>query len=1294
MLQGACALGLLCSTPAVAQDGGLNQSSPETPAPTLYVTATAHLDTQWLWTIQTTIDEYIPSTLRDNFALFEKYPSYVFSFEGAFRYMLAREYYPDEYARLKEYVAKGRWHVCGSSVDAGDVNVPAPESLIRHILYGNGFFEREFGKRSCDIYLPDCFGFGYALPSVAAHCGLKGFSTQKLTWGSSVDIPFDIGVWEGVDGSAVVAALNPGDYVSTLRTDLSHDEEWRERITRLGEESGAYVGYKYFGVGDRGGAPDDESVAWLERSISGDGPVRVISRAADQLYRDLTPEQIARLPRYKGELLMTRHGTGCYTSQAPLKRWNRKNEMLADAAERASVAADWLGGAAYPRARLEESWVRFLWHQFHDDLTGTSIPQAYPFSWNDEIIALNQFAATLTNAVGTVARALDTRVEGTPLVVFNPLTLEREDVATARVRFPDRRGQAVRVFDADGRELPSQVRVVDGDEVEFLFLARVPSVGFAVFDVRPATEPCAMTTGLAVTESTLENGRYGVRLDDNGDVAGIFDKSIGRELLSSPARMALFHNTPDYWSEWEIRHEDITADPYAHVGAPAAIRIVERGPVRVTIEVTREVAGSTIVQQISLSAGAAGNRVELANLIHWRTPKTLLKATFPLTASKEHATYDLGFGVIERPTNTEKKYEVPAQQWADLTNEDGTFGVTVLNDCKYGWDKPDDHTLRLTLIHTPNEVEKDMGRHRMTYAIYGHAGDWRTGDSVTQGARLNQPLAAFQTVAHPGNLGKRFSLMSVDSSQVVVRALKKAEQSDEVVVRLQESDGEPARGVSVAWAAPIVSAREINGTEEAIGTADVRNGRLALDLEPYQPRTFALKLGPTAAPLTAPVGQPIKLRYDRDVVSFDKDRSDGDMDGEGHTLPAELLPDRMVLGDVPFTLGPRAVGEKNALTCRGQTILLPPGDFDRLYILAAATGGNTVGTFYVGGRPDERSIHHFTGWIGQADSLIVDGQLRDIATMAPAYLHRDPLAWVGTHRHDGAGDRNEPYVFCYLFKYALDLSKGAKAVTLPNDGHIRIFAMTAARNPNDDTIPAQHLYDRIDATYLEPQGGLYINPVEMTLRTDDRDARIFYTLDGSVPTESSPRYTAPVTLAATTRVRTRALRGGVLEDFVGEATFTFTKPRAAQHPAGVVTGLDYRYYEGKWTRLPDFEQLEPIKSGTTAGFDLAPRNRDAQFGFVFSGFVKVPQDGVYTFYTASDDGSRLYIGDVEVVNNDGLHGKRTKRGAIALGAGLHAIRVTHFERGGDDTLEVRYEGPGIEKTVIPADSLFCLSAGP
>jgi alpha-mannosidase len=1283
------ALAACWPTPVAAQQTDHPPAADAASQPTLYVTATAHLDTQWLWTIQTTIDEYIPATLRDNFALFEQYPNYVFSFEGAFRYMLAKEYYPEDYARLEKYIDEGRWHVCGSWVDAVDVNVPSPESLIRHVLYGNNYFEAEFGKRSCDVYLPDCFGFGYALPSVAAHCGLKGFSTQKLTWGSSIGIPFDLGVWEGVDGSTLVAALNPGAYVSNIRTDLSRDEEWLERITKLGQESGVYAGYKYFGVGDRGGAPDAESVSWLEQAIAADGPIRVRNAPADQIYRDLTPEQIAGLPRYKGEMLMTRHGTGCYTSQCAMKRWNRKNELLADAAERASVAADWLGGATYPREKLNEAWVRFLWHQFHDDLTGTSIPQAYPFSWNDEIIALNQFAAVLTNAVGAVARSLDTRVEGLPLVVFNPLAFEREGLVEATVRFPEGEPWTARVYDAAGREVPAQGRPGDRGEVQLAFTARAPSAGFAVYDVRPVTGRLSKAENIIVTPRSLENHRYRVRLDDNGDVAGIYDKRVGRELLSAPIRLALFHNTPDYWSEWEVRYEDIAAEPYAYVGGPAEINIVEDGPVKATIEVRRKAAGSTFIQRIGLAHGEVGDRVEFDTRVDWHTPTTLLKAVFPLAASNKTATYDLGFGTIDRPNNTEQKYEVPAQQWADLTHADRSFGVAILNDCKYGWDKPNDNRLRLTLVHCPNDVEKDMGWHRMCYAVCGHQGDWRDGQAIHQAAQLNQPLLAFQTMPHAGALGKRFSLLQVNTPQVFVRACKKAEKSDEVIVRVQEAHGLPARDVRISLGAPIVAAREVDGCEQPLRDMDVSGGQVRLELAPYQPRTLALTLARAPHQLALPTARPVPLPFDTDVVSFDADRSDGDFDGAGHTLPAELLPGTIVSEDTPFIVGPTSPGANNAVACCGQTITLPDSDADRVYILAAAANGPVTATFTVGGETVDQTVQDFTGWIGQSDSLVVNGEVVEAARMVPGFIHRDELAWVGTHRHDGPTERNEPYLFCYLFKYAIDLPPGATAVTLPDDERIRVLAMTAADNPNDDTRPAGRLYDHLAATRIQPPGGLFIESVRVELAADEKNTDIFYTLDGSEPDRGSTQYTGAFEIADDTTVAARALRGGVLDDRVTRATFTFTQPRPpTPEPPDLVAGLDYRYYEGEWDGLPDFDALTPADSGTTTTFDISPGQRDECYGLVLTGLVRVPGDGVYTFYAASDDGSRVYVGDAEVVDNDGLHGRRERFGRIALAEGLHPISVVYFQRGGGAALEISYQGPGVPKQPIPSEALF------
>jgi alpha-mannosidase len=1263
----------------------------------LHVVGTAHLDTQWRWTIQTTINQYIPNTLRGNFPLFEKYPDYTFSFEGAFRYMLAKEYYPEDYARLKDYIAKGRWAVCGSSVDACDVNVPSPESLIRQVLYGNGFFQREFGKTSRDIFLPDCFGFGYALPSVAAHCGLMGFSSQKLTWGSSVGIPFDVGAWEGVDGSRVVAELNPDEYVSRIRSDLSADKRWSDTIEKQGRISGLSVGYKYFGVGDTGGAPDDESVAWLEKSIRGSGPLKVVSAPADRLCRELASLPMERLPLWKGELLMTTHGTGCYTSQAAMKRWNRKNELLADAAERASVAADWLGAAPYPGDKLREAWVRFLWHQFHDDLTGTSIPEAYTFSWNDEVIALNQFSSVLENALGAASRALDTRVKGHPLVVFNPLSMEREDVVEAEVVFEKNAPKHVRVFDPSGNEAPSQVSGVRGNSIRVLFLARAPSVGFAVFDVRPSDSPCSLSTGLRVTDSALENGRYLVRLDSDGNVAGITDKKEGREVLSGPARLALFNDESPVWPAWEITYGTVTAQPTDYVRGPATVRVEESGPARAALEVVRIAGNSKITQYIRLSAGESGNRVEFDTDIDWRTKGTLLKAVFPLAVSNPKATYDLGLGIIQRGDNTANLYEVPAQQWADITAPDASYGAAVLNDCKYGWDKPDDSTLRLTLLHTPkpgsfqDQALLDIGRHRMTYAITAHKLCWRAGKVVWEAARLNQPLLAFQTSRHDGAFGKSFSTLRVSAPQVIVRACKKAEESGETVVRLVETFGRDCNGVTVTFAAPVVSAREINGAEEPVGEAAVRDGALVTDLKAFRPRAFAVRLARPNIKYEPPRCRTVDIPYDLDGISMDNDRSDGDFDGAGRTLPGELLPAMLESEGVTFRLGSGKPGVRNALSCRGQTIKLPRDGSNRLYLLAAAVGGDTKGVFTVDGRHFEVSVQDFTGFVGQWDSRIINGELMNGEfQLAPAFIKRDRIAWVGTHRHSKS-DGNEAYVFCYLYRYGIEIPPNARTLTLPNNERIHVFALTAARNFNDETRPAYLLYDTASSTsvsLISESRGFFLDRAAVALKANPENAEIRYTLDGGDPGPSSPLYRGPFTLTETATLKARAFSPDMRDSQLFMYPFTKITPRAADTPGPLVPGLQFAFYEGDWNRLPDFAALKPDRTGAVDTFAFPQGVGGDHFALLYTGWIDVPTEGVYTFFTASDDGSRLSIGDRLVVDNDGLHGPDEIRGTIALRAGKHPITVSYFEKGGGESLTVQYEGPGIAKRNIGPEVLW------
>lgn len=1032
---------------------------------TLQVIPTAHLDTQWLWTIQKTITDYIPDTLHGQFRLLDKYPDYMFNFEGAFRYMLVKEYYPKEYARLKKYIAANRWAICGSSIESGDVNTPSAEALIRNIMYGNRFFMEEFGKKSRDIFLPDCFGFGYALPTVAAHCGLSGFSSQKLSWGSSVGTPFDIGIWEGVDGSRLVAELNPGRYVTKTMEDLSVSEQWIETVEKQGDESGLYVGYRYFGVGDRGGAPKDEFVDMLVNSIHGNGPLRVACFPADSLCRVLTPQQKSALPHYNGELLMSKHGVGCYTAQGAMKRWNRKNENLADSAERASVIADWLGGAEYPREKLREAWIRFIWHQFHDDLTGTSVPEVYPYSWNDEIVSLNQFSAVLEDASGAVTRALDTQGNGQAVVVYNALAVKRCDVVEADVVFPDGAPLHIRVYDPNGDEAPSQVLSTDGETVSLLFLVDADPVSYTVYDVVPSDSGSRMDTGLAVSKNTIENGRYLVNVDSDGTVAGIYDKLNQREMFSGPHSLDLFPHDSKKWPAWEILYENICADPVDLPAENVTVTVVENGPVRVALEVSYKRGLSSYSQCISLDAGNAGDVVVFDTEIDWRTQKRILKATFPFSVSNQKATYDLGIGTIERGTNTENLYEVPSLKWADLTDADGSYGITVMNDSRHGWDKPDDNTLRLTLLHTPVARDKyidqemlDIGHHKLKYAVSGHKGDWRESGAYHDAARFNQPLVAFQAPSHAGELGKSLSFLEVNTNKAFVKAVKYAEDSEEIVIRVVESDGKPQENVAVSFIAPVREAREVNGAEEPVGPADMEDGKLVFDLKPYQPRTFAVKIGYPGTGYAAPSSTPIDLPFNIDVVSTDYNRLDGAFDDSGISLSAELLPERLNCEGVHFKFGAGKPGVNNAVVCEGQTIALPRGQYNKLYILAAASD-DTEGTFKVDDMSYNIPVQCFNGFIGQWESRIVNGtRVNDIFQLSPAFIKRDKLAWVGTHTH-GADDTDQLYEFSYIYRYTIDLPNKARSLILPDNPSIKVFAVTAGLNWNDDTKSVKKLYD-------------------------------------------------------------------------------------------------------------------------------------------------------------------------------------------------------------------------------------------
>jgi len=1030
----------------------------------LYTVGYAHLDTEWNWDYPATINEYIKNIMTENFYLFEKYPEYVFSFTGSRRYEMMKEYYPELFPKVKDYIRQGRWHVSGSSVDEGEVNISSSESLIRQVLYGNDYFQKEFGKTSVDYMLPDCFGFIANMPTIWHHCGLLGFSTQKLTWRSAAGVPFNVGIWNGPDGKGIIAALNASDYTGRIVPRLDLDPDWNARMDQNQAKYGISFDYRYFGVGDQGGAPRERDVKNAIGSLNNsDSKLKVYLTSSDQMYKDISPEIRQKLPVYVGDLLLIEHSAGSMTSEAYMKRINRKNELLAQNAEQLASIADWTGGIKYPFTKLNRAWDLVLGSQFHDILPGTAIPRAYEYAWNDEFIAANGFASVLTGSMNELSSLLNTQSKGRSVVVYNPVAQNREDVVSVEMEY-NTVPKNVQVFDGKGSAVPTQITGSDGNKLKIIFLAKVQSMGCAVFDVREVPAQTAKST-LSVQNNILENSYYKVTLGSNGDITSVYDKQAKKELLASPASLEFRREAPEQWPAWNMDWNDRKKPALGYMNENASLRVVEQGPVRVAIEVKRQGMNSSITQIVSLAAGEAGKRVEIANVCNWQSQGVSLKADFPLTVSNPMATYNLGAGAVQRGNDDSTKFEVPAKEWFDLTNPDNSYGVTVLEDCKYGSDKPTDNTLRLTLLYTPtskdwflHQLTQDWGEHQFRYGIYGHQGGWQQGLSAWQGKMFNQPLLAFETTDQSkGAWGKEVSFLSINNPQVGVMAFKKMENDDYYVVRVNELSGKDLTGIKMTLPGRITDAYEINGQEQRIGNADFSGNNLSFDLSHYTIRSFAVKMSQPGIANKSFQWDAVKLPYNQDVTSSDNNRDNGDF-ADGTNIPAEMVPDMIISEGVRFNMGSREDGQNNAVRCQGQEIKLPDGNYSTLYILAAADR-DTQGDFVIGGQTVPLKIQRWEGFIGQWYARQFAKDEITVTSINSPFVKRDNIAWFSSHIHQRYPSKNAAYNYCYLYKYAIPVPVGANTLKLPDNGRIKILAITAVKGRTDNTVPLQPLYD-------------------------------------------------------------------------------------------------------------------------------------------------------------------------------------------------------------------------------------------
>ncbi len=1016
----------------------------------IYTVATSHLDTIWSWDFETTVSKYIYNTLVDNISMFKKYPTYIFSFEGSYRYELMEEYYPELFEEMKEYIKQGRWNVTGSSFENGDVNVPSPEALFRNILLGNGYFDKKFGKRSVDIYLPDCFGFGWALPSVAAHANLMGFTTQKLSWGSAYGVPFDIGKWYGVNGDFVYGACNCGSYDKSL----SHVRGYNfvEKKIKDNEQYNLDITYLFHGIGDRGGSAREKSVAAVDAEIKKNGTdnIEVIAATADQIFRDIdsnfTDEQKDKLPVWKNELVMKDHAVGGYTSRSISKRWNRRCEELAEIAEKNAVVATALGVGDYNQTVIDKGWKRCIAHQFHDDIPGTSVQRAYRRSWNDYALSMNQFTAEAQSSLAQISSAMDSSFcKGVPVMVSNPMEFERVQAVT--ITLEGVTSPFVRVYDNNGVEVKSQVNFVKDNVAQIVFVAQVAPMGYRVYDVRQSDTPCGVQSDLKLNEYSVENQKYIVTLNKNGDISSIVDKQLdNKEILKEPVSLGLFkYKGSSSWPAWELNYKEVNkqADRIPQV---VSITVAENGPARVTLCVKQKDGASQFVNYVALSDG--GNVVEVYSQIEWRSMRTLAKQKFSFNANNDQATYDLGLGAIKRGNMNDKLFEVPAQKWADITDKSGEFGVSVISECKYGWDKFDNNTLRLTVLHTPRKNYRidsmqsmmDLGLNRYSYAIFSHPSS--VGVQTQKEARtFIQPMPAVVMDKHQGAMGSNYSFITTNNDSVIIRAIKKAQDSDLVVVRINEGTNNNVDNYTLSMGKGIKQAVELYASEEYKADAVVCDGKLVTSLKPYEVKTFALILEDCKADgAVKSASYPADVDFDKNIITKQNSTSsDFEL-----TLPKEIMPSKIVASGAEFTVSEDC---KNALVANAQVINLQHNP-NQIKVLCTSLAGDKTATFFVDDKAVKVNINdafeNYAAW-----------DLYDFKETA--YVKDGVLGFEATHTHK---DGNDQYAKAMYF-WVIDLdTTGAKTVTLPKDSSIVVIAVTEVVDAPSAKLVTQ-MYDKV-----------------------------------------------------------------------------------------------------------------------------------------------------------------------------------------------------------------------------------------
>lgn len=744
----------------------------------------AHLDLAWLWPIQETW-EVAQKTFNSVLNLQKDFSHLKFGHTSSVLYEWIEKNRSDLFKQIQEAYKAKLWELLGGMWVEPEVNLISGESLIRQLLYGQNYFKEKFGTITKVAWLPDTFGFPWQLAQILKQAGIEYFVTGKLHWNDTTKFPHGVFWWQSPDGTQLLSLMSPPNVAGVMDTNpiimTNYAISWEQ-------QTGFKNAFWLPGVGDHGGGPTRDMLE-VQQRWQNSPFFPQISFTTAQEYLDNLPQE--NLPVWNDELYLEFH-RGCYTTHADQKYYNRYCEGLLYQAELWSSLASIHLQSPYPKTALSEVWKKVLFNQFHDILPGTSIPEVYEEANQQWCKVIETGESILDNSLQFIASHISLsnlpHPNAKPIVIFNSLNWTITEVVSIDIA-----SENWIIYDVNGNQIYSQVT----SENNLLFLAEeIPSIGYRLFWLCPSEKIEQKLT--TPSEFILENDYIKVRVNpETGDLDSIFDKLQQKEILEGAGnQLQAFQDKGQYWDAWNI-------DPnYQDYLLPASqlksIEYLDYGLIQSRIRVVRIIGNSDFIQDYIVQIYSP--ILKIKTTVNWKESHVLVKATFPLNLESNVVTSEISCGVIERltcpETEAEKaKWEVYGHRWMDLTDINQNYGVSILNDCKYGFDcQP--NKIRLTLLRGskwPDE-KADLGIHSFTYAIYPHTGNWKEAKTIQCGYELNIPLKAIIPVQSVDScLPDNCSCLSLGTNSLILMALKQAENDEnQWILRCYESKGETA----------------------------------------------------------------------------------------------------------------------------------------------------------------------------------------------------------------------------------------------------------------------------------------------------------------------------------------------------------------------------------------------------------------------------------------------------------------------------------------------------------------------